>query len=50
MRTYVTVGLAVVAGAALLETALIPGLLIGGVAVLAGAGSLAYRRKVTRNR
>jgi uncharacterized membrane protein len=35
MRTYVTVGLAVVAGAALLETALIPGLLIGGVAVLA---------------
>jgi uncharacterized membrane protein len=35
MKTYVTVGLAVVAGAALLETALIPGLLIGGVAVLA---------------
>jgi uncharacterized membrane protein len=35
MKIYVTVGLAVVAGAALLETALIPGLLIGGVAVLA---------------
>ena len=35
MKTYVTVGLAVLAGAALLETALIPGLLIGGVAVLA---------------
>jgi len=31
----VTVGLTVLAGAALLETALIPGLLIGGVAVLA---------------
>jgi hypothetical protein len=35
MKTYVTVGLTVLAGAALLETALIPGLLIGGVAVLA---------------
>jgi uncharacterized membrane protein len=35
MRTYVTVGLTVLAGAALLETALIPGILIGGVAVLA---------------
>jgi uncharacterized membrane protein len=35
MKTYVTVGLTVLAGAALLETALIPGILIGGVAVLA---------------
>jgi hypothetical protein len=35
MKAYVTIGLAVVAGAALLETALIPGILIGGVAVLA---------------
>jgi uncharacterized membrane protein len=35
MKTYVTIGLAVVAGAALLETALIPGILIGGVVVLA---------------
>lgn len=35
MKTYVTVGLAVVAGAALLETALIPALVVGGVAVLA---------------
>jgi len=35
MKTYVTVGLTVMAGAALLETALIPGILIGGVAVLA---------------
>ena len=35
MKQYVTVGLTVLAGAALLETALIPGLLIGGAAVLA---------------
>jgi uncharacterized membrane protein len=35
MKTYVTVGLTVLAGAALLETALIPALLNGGVAVLA---------------
>jgi uncharacterized membrane protein len=35
MKTYVTVGLTVLAGAALFETALIPGILIGGVAVLA---------------
>ena len=35
MKTYVTIGLTVLAGAALLETALIPGILIGGVAVLA---------------
>ena len=35
VKTYVTVGLTVLAGAALFETALIPGILIGGVAVLA---------------
>ena len=35
MKQYVTVGLTVLAGAALLETALIPGILIGGAAVLA---------------
>jgi uncharacterized membrane protein len=35
MRQVVTVGLAVVAGAALLEVALVPGILIGGAAVLA---------------
>jgi uncharacterized membrane protein len=35
MKTYVTVGLTVLAGAALLETALIPALLNGEVAVLA---------------
>ena len=35
MKTYMTIGLTILAGAALLETALIPGILIGGVAVLA---------------
>ena len=34
MKQVVTVGVAVLAGAALIETALIPGLLIGGAAVL----------------
>ena len=35
MKQVVTVGLAVVAGAALLEVALVPGILVGGAAVLA---------------
>jgi uncharacterized membrane protein len=35
MNRYVTVGLAVVAGAAIFEAALIPGVVIGGAAVLA---------------
>jgi uncharacterized membrane protein len=35
MKQYVTVGLAVLAGAAVFEAALLPGLVIGGVAVLA---------------
>jgi uncharacterized membrane protein len=35
MKGYVTLGLSVLAGAALLEAALIPGILIGGAAVLA---------------
>jgi uncharacterized membrane protein len=35
MNRYVTIGAAVLAGAALLETALIPGVVIGGAAVLA---------------
>jgi uncharacterized membrane protein len=35
MKQYVTVGIAVIAGAALIEAALIPGLVIGGAAVLA---------------
>jgi uncharacterized membrane protein len=34
MKQYVTVGLAVLAGAALIEAALIPGLVIGGAAML----------------
>jgi uncharacterized membrane protein len=37
MNRYVTVGLSVVAGAALLEAALIPGIVIGAAAVLAPA-------------
>jgi hypothetical protein len=35
MKSYVTVGLSVLAGAALFEAALIPGILIGGAVVLA---------------
>ena len=35
MKRYMAVGLSVLAGAALFETALIPGLVIGGAAVLA---------------
>jgi hypothetical protein len=35
MKAYVTVGLSVLAGAALFEAALIPGILIGGAVVLA---------------
>jgi uncharacterized membrane protein len=35
MKQYVTVGIAVIAGAALIEAALIPGIVIGGAAVLA---------------
>jgi uncharacterized membrane protein len=35
MKQYIAVGVAVVAGAAVLEAALIPGLLLGGAAVLA---------------
>jgi len=35
MKLYVTVGLSMLAGAALLEAALIPGLVLGGAAVLA---------------
>ena len=34
MNRYVTVGLGVLAGAALFEAALIPGIVIGGAAVL----------------
>ena len=37
MKLYLTVGLSMLAGAALLEAALIPGLVIGGAAVLSAA-------------
>lgn len=52
MKPYVTVGLTVLAGAALIETALIPGLLIGGAAVLAPRylPNLLGRRKPRRRR
>ena len=47
MKQYVVVGLTVLAGAALFETALIPGILIGGAAVLAPRlGRLVVRRAV----
>lgn len=35
MKPYLTMGLTVLAGAALFEVALVPGILIGGAAVLA---------------
>ncbi|KTS69888.1 hypothetical protein NS115_24985, partial [Paenibacillus jamilae] len=35
MKQYVTIGVAVIVGAALIEVALVPGLLIGGAAMLA---------------
>ena len=50
MKPYVTVGLTVLAGAALFEAALIPGILIGGAAVLTPAlfakGALPRLRRV----
>jgi uncharacterized membrane protein len=46
MKQYLTVGLAVLAGAALVEAALVPGLLIGGVAVLAPKVLPQLRRRV----
>jgi uncharacterized membrane protein len=48
MKQAVTVGLAVVAGAALLEVALVPGILIGGVAVLAPRYLPKLRRRRAR--
>jgi uncharacterized membrane protein len=44
MKQYVTVGLAVLAGAAVIEAALIPGLVIGATAVLAPDYLLRLRR------
>jgi uncharacterized membrane protein len=46
MKQYLTMGLAVLAGAALIETALIPGLLIGGAAVLAPKALPNLRRRL----
>jgi uncharacterized membrane protein len=46
MKQYLTVGLAVLAGAALVEAALVPGLVIGGVAVLAPKVLPQLRRRV----
>ena len=45
MKQYVTVGLAVIAGAALIEVALVPGLLIGGAAMLAPSLLPGLRRR-----
>jgi len=44
MKQYVAVGLTVLAGAAILEAALVPGLLIGGAAMLAPKALPALRR------
>jgi uncharacterized membrane protein len=46
MKNYITLGLAAVAGAALIEVALIPGLVIGGAAVLAPAYLPKLRRSL----
>jgi hypothetical protein len=45
MKPYVTMGLTVLAGAALFEVALVPGILIGGAAVLAPKYLLRNRRQ-----
>ena len=48
MKQYLTAGLAVLAGAALFEAALVPGLVIGGAAVLAPKILPALRRRPQR--
>lgn len=48
MKQYIAVGVAVVAGAALIEAALIPGLVIGGAAVLLPKAMPMLRRRVAR--
>jgi uncharacterized membrane protein len=50
MNPYVTVGLSVLAGAALLEVALIPGIVIGGAAVLAPEYLPRLRRRLRTER
>jgi uncharacterized membrane protein len=47
MKQYLTLGLTVLAGAALFEAALIPGILIGGAAVLAPTYLPKLRRRLT---
>jgi uncharacterized membrane protein len=42
MNRYVTIGAAVLAGAALLETALVPGVVIGELATAAGLSAFAF--------
>jgi hypothetical protein len=46
MKQYVAVGLAVLAGVALVEAALIPGLVIGGAAMLAPKMLPTLRRRL----
>jgi uncharacterized membrane protein len=46
MKPYLTVGLTVLAGAALLEAALIPGLVVGGAAILAPKMLPGLRRRL----
>ncbi|KWV46877.1 hypothetical protein AS156_20860 [Bradyrhizobium macuxiense] len=50
MKQYVTVGLAVIAGAALIEVALVPGVLIGGAAMLAPSYLPGLRRRKRKSR
>jgi uncharacterized membrane protein len=46
MKQYIAVGVTVLAGAALLEAALVPGIVIGGAAVLAPSLTRLARRKL----
>jgi uncharacterized membrane protein len=48
LKREITIGLAVVAGAAVLEAALVPGILLGGVALLAPRLLSGRRRKVAQ--
>ena len=48
MKQYVAVGIAVVAGAALIEAALVPGIVLGGAAVLLPKALPMLRRRMAR--
>src|SRR5271166_2543016 len=48
MKQYVAIGLAILAGAAVVEAALIPGLVIGGAAMLVPKVLPTLRRRVAR--